>query len=388
MKKGILLFFLSSSLHFSHAQTLKTFKITNPKASAVKQRGFEVSVGALKTPFELKNTEGGSLPYQLDDLDGDGSAETLFFQTDLAAKETKTFSLKKVATVPVFEKKTQAILYRQPHDFDTSAPKKVTGAYVSEKKYKVPQNIKPQNYWFKNEGPTWENDLIGYRFYADHRHRYDIFGKKVTWLALDTSSVSTYHEKQNWGTDVLKVGDALGMASPAFLTNGKVVAFEKWDEKEISIVASGVLRSIVKIRYKGLQTGNGKVNLVETITLEAGSPISKVRLQILNPTKNYTLATGIVRHGVESKTGFLDSHFFGSSFGKQAYHGEELGMAILINKKYTPLSIDDKLSYVYSLKPINGIVEYQFFADWSGHPQGSQTMSAFEQNVLKKIDEI
>ena len=112
-----------------------------------------------------------------------------------------------------------------------------------------------------------------------------------------------YHDVLSWGSDVLKVGDALGMAAPAFWSDGKVIPFTEWDQKTIEIIASGPLRSIFKTTFKNLKAGlnlsigRNLVDLEQTIEFRAGERFSDVRLKILKTTHPYIeFCTGIVKN--------------------------------------------------------------------------------------------
>jgi Domain of unknown function (DUF4861) len=373
------------------AQVLKSFKVANVQEYDLVNAGFEIRISDVKSPFILVSVVSDeSIPYQLDDLDGDGKAETMFFQTNLPALISRQFMLKKTDTVPVFEKRAQIVFKHQPEAFDTANPKKITGGYVTEQKMEVPQNISPQNYWFKNEGPTWENDYIGYRFYADARHRFDIFGKKTPKMVLDTIGPE-YHDVLNWGADILKVGDALGMAAPAFWSDGRIIPFSEWDSKTIEIVANGPLRSIFKTTFKNLKAGNNLligrnlVDLEQTIEFRAGERFCDVRLNILKTTHPYIeFCTGIVKHpSVQSmEIGIAHSNFFGYTYGKQSYHGDGLGMAVLIKGDYNPVRVDDSLTYAVRMRMEKKEICYRFLASWALEPNGAKTAQEFEKMVF------
>ena len=375
-------------------QVLKTFTVANNQEYDRANAGFEIKIGDVKPPFTLVSVVSDeSIPYQLDDLDGDGKAETLFFQYKLPALISRQFMLKKSDTMPNFERKAQVVFKHQPQPFDTTNPKKITGEFVTERKMDVPKNVLPQNFWFKNEGPTWENDFIGYRFYADTRHRFDIFGKKTPKMVLDTIAPD-YHDVLSWGTDVLKVGDALGMAAPAFWSDGKVIPFTEWDKKTIEIIASGPLRSIFKTTFKNLKAGTNLsigrnlVDLEQTIEFRAGERFSDVRLKILKTTHPYIeFCTGIVKNPAAEtlQTGLVDGHFFGYTFGKQSFHGDGLGMGVIIKADFNPIRIEDPLSHAVRMRMEKNEVHYRFLAAWALEPNGVKTSEEFGKLVFEAM---
>ena len=102
-------------------QVLKTFTVANNQEYDRANAGFEVKIGDVKPPFILVSVVSDeSIPYQLDDLDGDGKAETLFFQTSMKALISRQFMLKKADAMPEFERKAQVVFKHQPQPFDTT----------------------------------------------------------------------------------------------------------------------------------------------------------------------------------------------------------------------------------------------------------------------------
>ena len=62
--------------------------------------------------------------------------------------------------------------------------------FKSVKRIKVPAIHTDHDALFRYEGPGWESELIGYRFYLDWRNTTDIFGKKINELLLKTVGVN------------------------------------------------------------------------------------------------------------------------------------------------------------------------------------------------------
>ncbi len=90
------------------------------------------------------------LPSQVDDLDGDGKADELAFQVDLAARQTR------IVTISYGE---GARIWRLRGDY-----KQRTAALFSR----------------KIEGLGWESERAAFRIYFDPRNAIDIYGKRRT----------------------------------------------------------------------------------------------------------------------------------------------------------------------------------------------------------------
>ncbi|MEM1124496.1 MAG: DUF4861 family protein [Bacteroidota bacterium] len=283
---------------------------------------------------------------------------------------------------------TQAFLLRQPHPYDPDSIKKISGEYQQLTKYEVPKNLKPHGFWLKFEGPTWENDLIGYRFYLDTRNRYDIFGKQTTDLVLDTVNLD-YHKIHPWGSDILKVGNTLGMGSPAILYNDSLYAFEQYDAKRTEIVQSGGETSTIRTYFDGLKIGEEVLDIMVELSIQAGFYQTNSTIKILKSTNpNLVFATGIVAHEPDHQTGALNGHRWLATFGNQSYHEEKLGMAVFAHDKYQPRVLPQPKmgSHVLTLQSVDGQVEYALLATWERSRDQPQSIADFEAIVAKEIN--
>ena len=78
---------------------------------------------------------------------------------------------------------------------------------------------------YQMEGPAWETDLVGFRNYLDQRNGMDIFGKLTGEMVLDSVGVAgrqSYHDPDDWGMDVLKVGTSLGAGSIGYMYSDSI----------------------------------------------------------------------------------------------------------------------------------------------------------------------
>ncbi len=281
----------------------------------------------------------------------------------------------------------QVVFKRQPQPFDPMNPKKVTGPYQDIKTLEIPQGISNNN-WVRFEGPVWENELIAYRFYSDTRHRFDIFGKRTAALVMDTVK-GDYHEIEKWGTDVLKVGEGLGMGSPAFFVGDSALAFTRWSEKKVEVLESGPTVARIRIIFKGLETGRGRIDLENTIEFRPGSRWTKVSMRVLaGDAKSLLFCTGIGKSPAVKTyaTGRQGDYTFGYTFGKQSYHNQELGMAIAASKLYKPAPGADRLNHLLILVPDkNGAVSYNFLAAWEMDASSASALRTFQRLVKKEL---
>ena len=278
--------------------------------------------------------------------------------------------------------KTQALILTQPFDYNASSKNKVTDEYISNTRLVVPDNLAPQNKWFMFEGPVLENDLVAYRYYADSRHRFDIYGKRVNDLVMDTVSWD-YHKIMNWGSDILKVGNSLGLGSPAIYYQDSIYTLSNYVRKEITVINSGDQQSSIRTTFTGFKIEEYEFDLIQDWSIEAGNPSSNIKLQLLNATlpKDMYFATGIVKHIPDIITDTNDSAFYAANWGPQTFHGENMGMAIISTKNYKPKIINNELNHLVVFQANNSEVIYSFVSVWERDLNNVRTKEDFIELV-------
>ena len=279
-------------------------------------------------------------------------------------------------------KKTQALILIQPMQYDASDKNKMVGDYVPQTKITVPENLATQSKWIMFEGPVLENNLVAYRYYADSRHRFDIFGKTVADLVMDTVSWD-YHGIMNWGSDILKVGNSLGLGSPAIWYQDSIYSLSKCDQKTIEVIQNGGNQSTIRTTFKNLRIEDKAFDLIQDWSIEAGKPWSAIHLKVPNGKlpDGMHFATGIVKHLPEIIQGQTTNYFYAMNWGKQSFHGENMGMAILSELKYSPEHITDKLSHAYAFKNAKEEVRYRFLSAWERDLNNIKNANSFKKLV-------
>ncbi len=283
--------------------------------------------------------------------------------------------------------KTQALLLTQPFEFDPANKNKLNGAYISQSKITIPQELPAQNKWVMFEGPVLENDLVAYRYYADKRHRFDIFGKKVSDLVMDTVGWK-YHDIMDWGSDILKVGNSLGIGSPAIWYQDSLYTLSNCKVKTIEVIDSGADKSMVRTIFEGLKIEEKTFDLKQDWSIEAGKAWSEIHLQVINGElpEGMKFASGVVKHLPDVVEGDLADYFYAYNWGKQSFHNENMGMGILAQKKYQPQRIDNELSHVYIFDNANKEVSYRFLSAWERDNNKVKNKNEFRQLVERSCN--
>lgn len=244
-----------------HIKTLK-LTVSNPGSTPRLAEPIVVPLGALKqlvadlnpstiivTATAAATVEADAvvlqteeLPSQIDDVDGDGTADELAFQLRLEPRQTR------VVTIAFGD---AATLMRLKGRYQPRTYARVTTKY---------------------EGPGWESELTAWRLYFDKRNAVDIYGKRRRGLYLDTYATPgyDYHADLPIGRDIYKNGDAIGIGSIAALVDGKIVKVADVADRRSRILTSGPVRAIVELTYTGWKVGGREVTLVSRFTQWAG----------------------------------------------------------------------------------------------------------------------
>lgn len=290
-----------------------------------------------------------------------------------------------VKMTEVAEPKAQVLLLTQDFPYDNAHKDSIAGPYRVQQQLTVPSDLGPQNKWVMFEGPVLENDMVAYRFYMDSRHRYDIYGKRVHDLVMDTVGWN-YHDIMDWGSDILKVGNSLGMGTPAILYQGKLYHFGDAREMVVSTAMTEEGCAQVRTLFNEVAIGDQPtITLSETTTLCPGNRQASVQVTVENGVlpKGAAFCTGVVKHDTELQT--LDTQ--GSkavfSWGAQSYHGENMGMAVLAKAEQVDRKMEDPLSHLLVFKSDLPSVEYAFLSAWERDVIPVKTQAEFEAAITK-----
>ncbi len=259
----------------------------------------------------------------------------------------------------------------------------------------VPEIHTDHDALFKYEGPGWESEKVGYRFYLDWRNATDIFGKKVSKLVLSevgvndvTAQDDSYHEMQDWGMDVFKVGNTLGIGSIGMVDDGKISRVEKTEKVVCKITEKGPLLAEVKTTYKGWLIGDKKHDICVRNSISAGSRITSTLVKTSDNTENIT--TGFAKH---EDTEYITSDYpsgwqYIALYGKQSLSGDNLGIVLFYEKSALLEKDEDEINYFVSLKPANNIVEYKYAAAWEQEKDGVKSKEEFKKYIEAEIEKL
>lgn len=336
--------------------------------------------------------DAGPVPFQVVANPGDAtSVMTLVALDPNSSKELTVRRLQEGERVPQFKKMTQAELWiKEGGRFVGNQYE--GGRFVRTDSLRVPEGFTDHAYYIKYEGPGWESDKVGYRFYLDWRNAIDVFGKKVTSMVLNDvgqDGYDSYHEPDGWGMDILKVGNALGVGTIAYWTGDRARRVDSTDSVICRVAQDGILRSQILTRYFGWSTGSGKHDMDSYISIDAGNRLSKMTL-IFGGKEPDNICTGINK---DSNAELIDVQIPGdwaclASWGKQSLANDHAGIAVFYRKGDLIRQAEDSLNHVVVLSPKNKKVEYYFAAAWEQEPEGMKDIEAFKEYLAWQLERL
>ncbi|ROI09027.1 DUF4861 domain-containing protein [Chryseobacterium sp. H3056] len=238
------------------------------------------------------------------------------------------------------------------------------------------------------EGPGWESNKIAYRLYLDWRNAIDIFGKTAEQIILPQVGLDgfdSYHLKQDWGSDVLKVGKGQGLGSIARIVGDTMYHFENVDKTTAS-VENSTQSSSVNINYDGWKTLNDKIDLKAKLTIFPNERFTKYTFTASAPIAG--IATGIVKlksldllqkKSANGKWGYI------ATFGNQSMFDDGLGMALLYETSTVAEIKEGPFDHLVVFKPTTKAVTYYFLASWEKETYALKTKEEFQNYIDAKL---
>jgi hypothetical protein len=334
---------------------------------------------------------GKEIPSQL--IEHDGDPRIAFVLDNLAGDEERIVALRfSRSAMPEknYPKRTQAEI---SHKVGGTWNNRVYegGTFVNINSLLVPAEHKDHSWYLRYEGPGWESDKVAYRLYLDQRNAIDVFGKKTSTMVLQNVGLDgfgSYHEMADWGMDVMKVGESLGLGSIGAFKNKKVNRVEITDSVSFRIKENGNLYSSFDVKYSGWRLGDAKTDLRAHTSITAGSRLTHLSLESSKIIDS--LCTGIVKDvkaKVFMKEGDNGSFGYVATYGKQSLNSDELGLAVFFAPGVFKSFSEDKHSNLVLFKPLKS-VDYYFMATWALEQNGIADKSTFLKEVEKVAQQL
>lgn len=307
------------------------------------------------------------VPCQLDDIDGDGTMDELCFLADIPKKSSATYNIQLSET-------------EMPRKYDS---KVYVEMMLSNKKIKESnkQNLYISHltvengvnaYWMiHHHGAAFENELVAYRIYFDHRQTVDIYGKYRKGLELKQTQFypDAKQKAEGFGDDVLWVGQTLGLGTLRGWDGKQPTMLTDVEHRTQRIVAKGPLRTIVEVKDEGWtpQPGMQPVDMTARYILYAGKRDCHVEVTFNKNADTYRFATGIIN--VKNSTEYSDKKGVRGCWGTDwpvsekdsaGHKRETVGLGIYIPQEYIVSEEPaNKDNYAFVISPKNNRLNYR-----------------------------
>ncbi len=283
--------------------------LTNPGESALPNQAVVIpaaDIAAAAGDFNPLNCEfsvaGTAVPYQADDLDGDGKADELAFVLDLAPGAT------------VIEARYSPTGTR-PNPFPVTTYARLAWESV-------------------NANIGWESNSAAYRFYWG---QLEAFGKldKTLIMSLFTADYG-YHNMQPWGMDILHVGDASGLGGINIWEGENRIstvnpAGKGANQYERKVIAAGPVRAVARVDITGIGPAAAQYTVTLLMSAFNDNTWSRQDVTITSSTGGDVIySPGLEKLPKETAAMDMDRGFV-STWGEGAPGAGEVGLAVIYN---------------------------------------------------------
>lgn len=266
--------------------------------------------------------------------------------------------------------------------------KYIGGTFKNVQKLKLASEHTDHSFDIRYEGPGWESNKIGYRLYLDWRNAIDIFGKKTEAIILPKvgqDGFDSYHEMQDWGSDILKAGKGIGIGSIDRYLNKERLHFYEVDST-IATIENTPKNSAVKVQYYGWKTASDKINFTSELTIKPNQRYTQHRI---HPSKEIEgICTGIVKQKnteVLKKVSQNKKWAYLATYGNQSLVPDQLGMAIFYQTESVKDLVDAEFDYLLIFKPTTQAVDFYFLGAWEQEPNGIKSKEEFVNYLDEKL---
>lgn len=285
--------------------------------------------------------EGKEIPCQLDDINQDGIMDELCFITDIEKKSSKKINITLSNEGQPKEYPSEVYVEMLLSNKKIKESNK-QNLYISH--LTVDRDVNP--YWsLHHHGAAFENDMVAYRIYFDHRQTVDIYGKYNKGLELKQTQFypDENQKKAGFGDDVLWVGSTLGLGTLRGWDGSKPTMLTDVEKRSQRIISRGPLRTIVEVKDVAWrpQPGQEPIDMTTLYILYTGRRECYVKATFNKNVDKYKFSTGIIN--VKNSKEFSDKHGLRGCWGTDwpvsekdsaGHKRETVGLGIYIPQEY------------------------------------------------------
>lgn len=323
--------------------TLKEEPVILPRASVSQF----VDIPDSKSKILILRQNGKDIPSQLDDLDGDGNWDELAFQINLERNSKEEIKLKWVekSEAPSFPRRVHCYL---------GVAENQDGKFESRNMEICPENRIPgeQPPRYHMEGPVWENEKVGFRYFLDQRNSIDVFGKNLPRLLLDSVGFSNtrFNLMQSWGMRIWNAEGSLGFGGIALMDKGLPQPIRKTDPVMFTKLADGPCRAMFDLTFENWRVNGQTYQLRQRISIWAGKYAYQNEILLSGFTGIKSLAVGLGGPEIsETATYKTLTNNYQCTFihGKQSLNKDFLGAGLLFSgRTYDGIGETERLPFI------------------------------------------
>ncbi len=345
---------------------------------------------------------------QLDDVDGDEQWDELFFVIDFKPNETRNLTITWSNEQPNFVRRTNvrfgkrmaANVPLQPASSETLAANE------------LPRSLGFQRY--QTDGPSWENDKVGFRHYLDGRNAKDVFGKLIPDMSPDSVGINTkgevednYHVMEKWGRDILAVGNSVGIGGISLVKGDTLLrlgvtvndSINNVEQTTFKIATKGPVRSVLQFNYSGWKPNAHSYTAQEKVSIWPGMYAYHNQVKFSGLTGVENLGIGIVNIMAEGNLEVVKVNEQWTALLSHEKHAYDkmwwIGLALLVpTQNYegfiqAPKTGQLANSYIARLKLENNQpIEYFAIAAWELSNEDFKNPAYFKAYVLNMAQQV
>ena len=339
MRKLLTIFAAFAAMTAMATDTEVKVTLTNTSSSARKAVPVVIPVDET-VATALVTINGKEIPCQLDDMDDDGLYEELSFVTDIAKKKTQDILVMLSTEGEARKYDNVTYGYVGIRDRDKSAK---TQKHQKVSSVTWPAETNPYNYIYPH-GAVMENDMVGFRVYADHRQSIDYYGHRNLKADVAETGFYTTQEQRDkgYGEDALYTGSTYGCGTLHGWDGEKNVMFQNSRNHTQTVVCDGPVRTVLDITNKGWKPYEGckPLDIRTRYILYKGHRDVEVQVSFSRTVGDVPLSTGIVDI-VEGSEEFTDKGGLRGCWGRacagnnpKVYDTITVGLGIYVPKEY------------------------------------------------------
>lgn len=341
--------------------TSLTVNVSNP----MKEARTDVPV-IVNIPAEAGHVRSASiveipdLPYQLDDMNGDGVPDELVLLLDLKPRESKklTVNLSTEGTTPEFTPGTHA--YIKMNDKNQKHPRLASISY--------PGDVDNRHMYSSiyGHGAVLEGLNSAIRVYMDNRQSVDLYAKNEPKLELETTEFYTTRDQlsKGYGRDILWAGTSVAMGSFRGWKDGQPTTIDLVRTRGQRVVTTGPLRSVIEVDDRGWNHDGAVMDMTQRYTIYKGHRDYEIDINIKGAPADAVFATG-VQKVMNNNVGFVSPDGLAGSWGDNLPDKnmpeilDTLGLGISVLKPYLVKTLEDDVNYLTLVKPdADGNIKY------------------------------